>query len=101
MRRHSLDPDNIKRQIKSVFTSPTRKFLNFTTNNSNTNGNSFINFARRRRRFSVPEKKYADKFDINPELHTIHEVSRLIFSRNVSACSCLLCCSICMSSTTF
>ncbi len=69
MRRHSLDPDNIKRQIKSVFTSPTRKFLN-------SNGNGLINLARRTRRFSVPEKRYPDKTDVNPELDTIHEVSQ-------------------------
>ncbi len=69
MRRHSLDPDNIKRQIKSVFTSPTRKFLN-------SNGNGLINLARRTRRFSVPEKQYPDKTDVNPELDTIHEVSQ-------------------------
>ena len=69
MRRHSLDPDNIKRQIKSVLTSPTRKFLN-------PNGNGLINLARRTRRFSVPEKKHPDRSDVNSELDTIHEVNR-------------------------
>ncbi len=83
MRRHTLDPDSIRRQIKSVFTSPTRKLLNFTNHNNNNNnnnsgGNGIINFGRRTRRFSVPEKKYSDSLDVNPELHTIHEVSQFI-----------------------
>jgi hypothetical protein len=73
MRRHTLDPDSIRRQIKSVFTSPTRRFLNFTHNNNN--NNSIINSDQRTRRFSVPEKKPSDRLDNNPELHTIHEVS--------------------------
>jgi hypothetical protein len=77
MRRHTLDPNSIRKQIKSVFTSPTRKFLNFTNNNSN-NGNSIIHFGRRTRRFSVPEKESSDRLDVNPELHTIQEVSQLI-----------------------
>jgi len=77
MRRHTLDPNSIRKQIKSVFTSPTRKLLNLANNNSN-NGNNIIHFGRRRRRFSVPEKESSDKFDINPELHTIQEVSHII-----------------------
>jgi hypothetical protein len=77
MRRHTLDPDNIKRQIKSALTSPTRKLLNFT-NNTNTNDSNLINLARQTRRFSVPEKKYSNKLDINPELDTIDEVNRFI-----------------------
>jgi hypothetical protein len=99
MRRHTLDPDNIKRQIKSVFTSPTRKFRNFKNhnhnNNNNSNDHSIGNSGRNTRRFSVPEKQYSDRLDVNPELHTIHEVSQLI-SIKKSAFSCLLCCSTCM-----
>jgi hypothetical protein len=76
MRRHSLDPDSIRRQIKSVFTSPTRKLFNFTNNNHN--NNSIINFGRRSRRYSVPDKKHPDQLDINVELHTIPEVSKSI-----------------------
>lgn len=77
MRRHSLDPDHIKRQIKSVFTSPTRKLRNLTTSNHQSNGgsNSIIKFARRTRRFSVPEKESSIKSDLNSELHPIDEVS--------------------------
>jgi hypothetical protein len=78
MRRHTLDPDSIRKQIKSVFTSPTRRLLNFTNNNNN-NGPGIINFGRRTRRSSVPEKKNSDKSDNksdnNSELDTIHEVS--------------------------
>ena len=76
MRRHSLDPDRIKRQIKSVFTSPTRKLRNFTSHHpTNHDGNSIIKFARRTRRFSVPEKQSSTKEDLHSELHTIDEVS--------------------------
>jgi hypothetical protein len=75
MRRHTLDPDSIRRQIKSVFTSPTRRLLNFTNHNNNSNHNSIINFGLRSRRFSVPEKKSSDRLDTNAELDTIHEVS--------------------------
>lgn len=77
MRRHTLDPNSIRRQIKSVFTSPTRKLFSFT-NNNNSDGHSIINFTRRTRRFSVPDKESLDRLDANPELQTIHEVSQLI-----------------------
>ena len=81
MRRHSLDPDHIKRQIKSVFTSPTRKLRNLTSNhhqsstNSNVDSGSIMKFARRTRRCSVPEKKSSIKSDPHSDLHPIDEVS--------------------------
>lgn len=76
MRRHSLDPDHIKRQIKSVFTSPTRKLRHFTSHHpTNHTDHSIIKFTRRTRRFSVPEKPSSTKVDHNCELQTIDEVS--------------------------
>jgi len=78
MRRHSLDPNSIRQQIKSVLTSPTRKLRHLTSNHSSNNGNGFINFGRRTRRFSFPEKKSSERYDINPELHPIQEVSQLV-----------------------
>jgi hypothetical protein len=76
MRRHTLDPGSIRKQIISVFTSSSRKRQNSTNHNSGHNG--ILNFSRRTRRFSVPEKKYLDITENNPELHTIDEVSKLI-----------------------
>jgi hypothetical protein len=76
MRRHTLDPDSIRKQIKSVFTSPTRKFFNFTNGNHS---------DQRTRRFSVPEKKQSDRSDNTNELDTIHEVSLLIY---MHVCAC-------------
>jgi len=77
MRRHSLDPENIRKHIISIFTTSSRKRQNGTNNNSNSNG--IFNLGRRIRRFSVPDKKYLDISDKNSELHTIDEVSALIF----------------------
>lgn len=74
MRRHSLEPENLRQQIKSVFISPTRKFFNFKTNTKNSN--SIFNWTRRPRRFSVPEKQTPNRLDSNSELETIHEVSQ-------------------------
>ncbi|CAF4409456.1 unnamed protein product [Rotaria sp. Silwood2] len=71
MRRHTLEHDSIGQQIKSVFTSPTRKFLNFKNNSDDSN--SILHSNRRTRRVSVPEKKYSDKLDNNAELDTIDE----------------------------
>ncbi|CAF4532011.1 unnamed protein product [Rotaria sp. Silwood1] len=73
MRRHSLEHDSLGQQIKSVFTSPTRKFLNFKNNSDNSNSN--IHSNRQTRRVSVPEHKYSDKLDNYTELDTIDEVS--------------------------
>ncbi|CAF3882153.1 unnamed protein product [Rotaria sp. Silwood2] len=71
MRRHTLEHDSIGQQIKSVFTSPTRKFLNFKNNSDDSN--SILHSNRRTRRVSVPEKEYSDKLDNNAELDTIDE----------------------------
>ena len=76
MRRHSLDPESIRKQIISIFTTSSRKRQNLT--NDNHHNNSILNFGRRTRRYSVPERKYLDVSHNNPELHTINEVSRLI-----------------------
>lgn len=87
MRRHTLDTDSIRRHLKSVFISPTRKFFNLT------NHNGLLNLTHRTRRYSVPEKQHLDKSNNNAELRTINEVSELIRIR-LYACSCLLCCSV-------
>jgi hypothetical protein len=73
MRRHSFDPESIRKQIISVFTTSSRKRQNLTNNNHTHNG--ILNLGRRTRRFSVPDKKYLEVHDNNPELHTIDEVS--------------------------
>jgi hypothetical protein len=77
MRRHTLGPESIRKQIISVFTTSSRKRQNLTNNNST--NNSTLNVDRPSRRFSVPDKKYLDVCDNNHELHTIDEVSELIF----------------------
>lgn len=61
MRRHSLDPESIRKQLISMFT-PSRK------RQSNSNNHLTVNFGRRMRRFSVPEKNSQD-------LQPIDEVS--------------------------
>jgi hypothetical protein len=73
MRRHTLDPESIRKQIISVFTTSSRTRQSSTNNNSNHHG--ILNLARHTRRFSVPDKKYLDVSDKNSELHTIEEVS--------------------------
>ena len=83
MRRHSLDPESIRKHIISVFSTSSRKRQSLTNNNNNnnnhpTNNNVLLNLARRTRRFSVPEEEHFELSDNNPELHTIPEVSRLI-----------------------
>lgn len=73
MRRHSLDPESIRKQIIAVFTPSSRKRQN------STNSNGILNLTRRTRRYSVPDKKYLDVSDNKtPELHTIEEVSKII-----------------------
>jgi hypothetical protein len=76
MRRHSIAPESIRKQIKSVFTTSSRKRQNST--NTTSNDNSVLNLGQRTRRFSVPDKKYLDVSGTSPELHTIEEVSVLI-----------------------
>lgn len=80
MRRHSLDPESIRKHIISVFSTSSRKRQSLTNNNNNhpSNNNVLLNLARRTRRFSVPEEEHFELSDNNPELHTIPEVSRLI-----------------------
>lgn len=73
MRRHSLDPESIRKQIISIFTTSSRKRQSLTNNNSNNHG--LFNFGRRTRRFSVPEKKYVDISDTNEEGRPVKEVS--------------------------
>lgn len=87
MRRHSLDPDNIRRHIKSIFTSPSRKLRNFTHHHHH-NNDKIIN-STRPRRFSVPEHKYQHRLDNNADLDTIDEVSNTFYIR---AYCYLLCC---------
>jgi len=65
MRRHSIDPENIKKQIMSIFSTSSRKRQNANNNPLHSNDH------RRTRRFSVPDRKYIN----SPELHTIDEVS--------------------------
>ncbi|UJR30365.1 hypothetical protein I4U23_017900 [Adineta vaga] len=72
MRRHSVDPESIKKQIISVFTTSSRKRQNSTTTPTN---NRILSFTRYTRRFSVPDKKYSDTSYPNAELHTIKEES--------------------------
>lgn len=71
MRRRSLDPESIRKQIISVFTSPSRKRQNATNNNG------LINSGQRTRRFSVPEKKFLDVSDAYTQQHG-KDVSELI-----------------------
>lgn len=53
MRRHSLDPESIRKQLISMFT-PSRK------RQQSSNNHLTVNFGRRMRRFSVPEKPSRD-----------------------------------------
>ncbi|CAF1647582.1 unnamed protein product, partial [Adineta steineri] len=76
MRRHSLDPDKLRRQIKSIFVSPSRKIRNLT--HQNHNNAAVIERSRQARRFSVPEKKFPDRLGSSNDLDTIDEVSKLI-----------------------
>ncbi len=73
MRRHSLDPESIRKQIISVFTMSSRKRQNLTNDNHRNNG--ILNCGLRTRRCSVPARKYLDTSHNNAELHTINEVS--------------------------
>ncbi|CAF0865921.1 unnamed protein product [Rotaria sordida] len=82
MRRHTLEHDNIEQQIKSVITSPTRKFFNFK--NISDNSKSILNFTRRTRRFSAPEKKYFDRLDNDAELDTIDEIGAIFLSMTLN-----------------
>lgn len=84
MRRHSLDPESIRKHIISVFSTSSRKRASLTNNN-----NVLLNLARRTRRFSVPEEEVSGN-STNPELHTIPEVSRLI-ECSYSHAYCTLC----------
>jgi len=97
MRRHSLDPESIRKQIISVFTLPSRKRQNLANNNNSTNG--ILNFGQRTRRFSVPERKYSDISENNTELNPIDEVSKLIFAYKHAYC--MLCYPICISLTLY
>ncbi|CAF1465882.1 unnamed protein product [Rotaria magnacalcarata] len=87
MRRHSLDPESIRKQIISVFTISSRKRQSLTNNNQHNHG--IFSFARRTRRYSVPDKNHIDISNNDAELRPIKEVSTLIF---ISACffTCLL-----------
>ncbi|CAF3423317.1 unnamed protein product [Rotaria socialis] len=71
MRRHSLDPESIRKQIISVFTIPSRKRQSLTNNNQPNHG--IFSFARRTRRYSVPDKNHIDISNNNAELHPIKE----------------------------
>ena len=74
MRRHSLEPDSIRRQLKSVLTAPSRKFFAFTNGKSSPK-ESTTTKTKRTRRFSVPDKKTStERLDQRTDLHTIHEV---------------------------
>lgn len=74
MRRHSLGPDNIRKQLKSIFTSPSRSFSSSASQN-------FPKENRFKRRFSAPEKKINDdRSQTSVELHSIPEVSSSLFS---------------------
>ena len=75
MRRHTVETERTQQQIKSVLTSPTRKFFHFANNSSNSNG--IINFVRRTRRHSEPQRKQSDRSETNNQLHTIDEVSKI------------------------
>lgn len=78
MRRHSLDPDRIRQQIKSIFTSPTRKFRNFTHQHGPT-----ASAGRTSRRFSVPDHNHR----VAGDLGTIDEVNaRTVRVHVCSAC---------------
>ena len=64
MRRHSLDPESIRKQIRAVFSSSRKRQESSSTHLG-------FNLSRRMRRFSVPEKHQRAE-----ELHTIDEVRR-------------------------
>ncbi|CAF1349833.1 unnamed protein product [Adineta steineri] len=72
MRRHSLGPESLRKQIISVFTPSSRKRQNSTNNEPSSHAIS--NTGRRTRRYSVPNKKYLDSSNNNGELHTINEL---------------------------
>ncbi|CAF1643368.1 unnamed protein product [Adineta ricciae] len=76
MRRHSVDPESIRKQIISVFTTSSRKRQNSTTTSTTNTG--ILGFARRTRRFSVPDKKYLHVSCPNAELHTIDELKNAL-----------------------
>ena len=77
LRRHSLDPESIRKQILSVFTTSSRKRQNLANNSKNSTSNhGLFNVGRRLRRFSVPDRKDLNMSDDNFELHTIDEVSK-------------------------
>lgn len=84
MRRHSLDPESIRKHIISVFSTSSRKRQSLTNTNNNhqqqQQHNGLLDLARRARRFSVPEEEtYLQIAENNaPELHTIPEVSHCI-----------------------
>lgn len=79
MRRHSLDPESIRKHIISVFSTSSRKRQSLTSSNNN-HRHHHHHHARHARRFSVPEEEtYLQIAENNSaELHTIPEVSHCI-----------------------
>ena len=81
MRRHSLDPESIRKHIISVFSTSSRKRQSLTNNNNHhprQQHNGLLNLSRHTRRFSVPEEEHVPIPDSYPELHAIPEVSHFI-----------------------
>ncbi|CAF1016843.1 unnamed protein product [Adineta ricciae] len=77
MRRHSLDTNSIRQQIKSIFTSPSRKIRNLTNQHHHEQHHESLRHPHRHsRRFSVPDKKSSEKIDLNNDLGTINEKKR-------------------------
>ena len=76
MRRQSLDMGGIRRQIFAVLTTAVRRRDNSI--NTNNNNRSIFSFARRIRRFSVPDKNHSDISNNNRELDAIDEVSKWV-----------------------